>query len=437
MAHLTLSELNQIIKTTLESTLDPSYWIVAEIGEIRITQKGHCYLELIEKVDDQILSKLRANIWSYTYRNLGTWFEATTGQGLQKGMKILANAVVQYHEVFGLSLVIRDIDPNFTLGEREKKRRETIDQLKKEGVFEMNRELTLPAVPQNIAVVSSSTAAGLEDFINQLNQNPRGYRFNIRLFKAVMQGSEAKESVIQALHQAFARFQDFDILAIIRGGGSQVDLDCFDSYELASHVAQFPLPVITGIGHERDETIVDLVAHTKMKTPTAVSEFIIQGFREFEDNMDSMIQRLNSLAANRIQVENQVLESSIQKLTFLLRSKIESADRQLESVSSTLTAEAIRILSHNKVKLDSLGEKLKTYPLILINNQYQRLDHLEHSIQLMDPSEILKRGYSITLVNNKPANEVKKISKQDKLKTRTLRWEVESIVDSAAKRNNG
>jgi exodeoxyribonuclease VII large subunit len=282
MEHLSLYELNKKISEALANNLEPSYWVVAEIGQIQTNRKGHCYLELVEKEDDQIKAKTRATIWSYTYRNLSTWFEGITGQSLKAGMKILFNATIQYHEIYGFSLNIRDIDAQYTLGERAKKRQEIIERLREDGVFEMNKELRLPTVPQNIAVISSETAAGFGDFMDQIVGNDYGYEVEIELFNAVMQGEEAASSIIDAMHQVFENIGNYDLLVIIRGGGATLDLDCFDNYDLGSHVAQFPIPVITGIGHERDETITDMVAHTKMKTPTAVAEFIISGFRNLK-----------------------------------------------------------------------------------------------------------------------------------------------------------
>ncbi|HAA16033.1 MAG TPA: exodeoxyribonuclease VII large subunit, partial [Cytophagales bacterium] len=289
---LTLAELNTKVKSTLEEQLEPSYWVIAEIGSMQVAQRGHAYLELVEKQDEQITAKLRANIWAYTYRVVSGWFQSVTGSPLQAGLKVLVHGVVTYHEVYGLSLNIKDIDPNFTLGERARQRMEVLQKLEADGVLEMNQELALPLVPQRIAVVSSATAAGYEDFMEQITHNGYGYRVHTQLFRAVMQGDQATESIIGALHEVHNAPRPFDAVVIIRGGGSQLDLDCFDTYELAATVAQFPLPVITGIGHERDETIVDMVAHTRMKTPTAVAEFLIQGLRAFEENVLLLEERL-------------------------------------------------------------------------------------------------------------------------------------------------
>ena len=242
MEHLTLVALNNIIKKVLSSELEPSYWVVAEIGEMRLDQKGHCYLELVQKVENNILSKTRATIWSYTFRNINGWFEAINHKPIEAGINILANVQVSYHEIYGLSLNIKDIDANYTLGERARKRQQVIEQLNNDGVFDFNKQNILPAVPQNIAVISAPNAAGYEDFINQLINNSYGYAVHTTLFSTVMQGDNAPQSIINALHRIFENADEYDAVAIIRGGGSQLDLDCFDDYELATHIAQFPLP---------------------------------------------------------------------------------------------------------------------------------------------------------------------------------------------------
>ena len=308
MEHFSLFELNKLINEVLVKNLEPSYWIVAEIGEMRHNRNGHCYLELVEKEDDKIKAKSRATIWSYTYRNLSGWFEAITGESLKPGMKILCNATIQFHEVYGFSLNIKDIDAQYTLGERAKRKQDIIAKLQDDGIFDMNKELELPTVPQKIAVISSETAAGYGDFMDHLVNNEYAYSFDIQLFNSTMQGDQAEASIVDSMHQVFGRIDDFDLLVIIRGGGASLDLDCFDSYDIGSHIAQFPIPVITGIGHERDETIADLVAHTKIKTPTAVAEFIISGTRNFELQLDEHFSILANKLNHSIEEELVILD---------------------------------------------------------------------------------------------------------------------------------
>ncbi len=283
-SQLSLLELNQLIKDTLDDAFATPVWVKAEISEMTVNRTGHCYLELVD-VDPsskEVLARARATIWSYSFRMLRPYFETTTGQSFTQGIKILVSVKVEYHPVYGMSLNIRDIDPSYTMGDMARKRREIIVQLQEDGVYDMNRELELPLVPQRVAIISSPTAAGLQDFMDQLNNNQRNIQFYTKLFPAVMQGTETAGSIINALELVFQYEDFFDVVCIIRGGGAQLDLASFDNYELAYHVAQFPVPVITGIGHDKDETVIDLVAHTKMKTPTAVAEFLINGAETFE-----------------------------------------------------------------------------------------------------------------------------------------------------------
>ena len=406
MEHLSLLELNHIIGDVLAKNLEPSYWVVAEISELRTNQKGHCYLELVEKDNDAIKAKTRATIWSYTYRNLSGWFEALTGQSLRAGMKILCNATVQFHEVYGFSLNIRDIDAQYTLGERAKKRQETIARLQGDGIFDMNKELTLPTVPQRIAVISSETAAGFGDFMDQLRHNEYGYVFSVKLFNALMQGAQAEQSIIQAMHQVFHAQDDFDLLVIIRGGGASLDLDCFDGYELGSHIAQFPLPVITGIGHERDETIADLVAHTKMKTPTATAEFIISGVSNFEVMLDNQRAQLYELISNRLSQQQNKLE---QLAFYFQKYGQEQLTKKLLSIQKALyalhngTRKALKI---HEIRISEMQNTLMIKPMGTIHIQEERLAHYEKELSILNPEKVLKRGYTLTKINGKNIHKI-------------------------------
>ncbi|MBL6448943.1 exodeoxyribonuclease VII large subunit [Fulvivirga sp. 29W222] len=412
MEHLTLFDLNKLVKDTLDTNLEPSYWVIAEIGEMRSNQTGHCYLELVEKDNDKVIAKMRATIWAYTYRNLSTWFEGMTGQALQPGLKILCNVVIQFHELYGLSANIKDIDANFTLGERAQRRKKIIEQLISDGVFEMNKTHMLPIVPQRIAVISSPTAAGFGDFMDQVTQNNYGYHFNVKLFKAIMQGDKASESMINAMLQVHNNKEQFDALIIIRGGGSQIDLDCFDDYDLASHIAQFTLPVITGIGHERDETIADLVAHTMMKTPTAVAEFLISGVRAFEE-------RLNDAFAQIYHFSNNVL-------------KLES--QRLSTLGYQLKAGAKDKLSSKLYRIDNLKERLKIHTVNQLQNHGKKLDLAQKSLELLNPETILKRGYTLTTVNGKAISKAD-IKQGDKMKTESAEKIIISTIETQTDKN--
>lgn len=407
MEHLTLFGLNKLIRETLDTQLDPSYWVVAEIGEMRSNQNGHCYLELVEKEDNRVVAKIRGTIWAYTYRNLSTWFEGITGQALRPGLKVLCNVSVQFHELYSISVNIKDIDANFTLGERAQRRKKIIEQLISDGVYDMNKEHRLPVVPQRVAVISSPTAAGFGDFMDQLNNNSYGYSFKVKLFKALMQGEKACGSMINAMLQVHHTMQQYDALIIIRGGGSQIDLDCFDDYELASHIAQFPLPVITGIGHERDETIADMVAHTRMKTPTAVAEFLISGIRAFEEQLDDHYARIYHHTSTTLNLQNQKLGTLGYHLKAISREKVARADYKLINFK------------------DQLRRTYKDF----ITSRSQQLDLAEKSLQLLDPQTILRRGYSITTINGKPLSR-STVKPGDELTTETADKIIVSKVES-------
>ncbi len=377
MEHLTLYQLNKAIQKTLDAQLSPSYWVVAEIGNISINHSGHCYLELVEKEDNSIIAKSRATIWAYTFRNLSLWFEKMTGQSLKQGLKILCNVNVQFHEVYGMSLNIKDIDANFTLGERARKRQEVINALQEQGVFDMNRELKLPPVIQHIAIISSPSAAGYEDFINQLQNNKYGYAHSLKLYRATMQGNTAAESIQQALMAIHDSAIQYDAVCIMRGGGSSLDLDCFDDFELANFVCQFPLPVITGIGHDRDLSVVDLVAHQSLKTPTAVAEWLISTTADFELGLQHLFERIAQEASTLIYQSETKLDKLAVALKTMAANKILTANQQLVVVSSQLKHVVKNSLARHKEAL-MLKEKTLYY---------------------LDPNTVLQRGYTLTTIN--------------------------------------
>jgi exodeoxyribonuclease VII large subunit len=322
-------------------------------------------------------------------------------------MKVLLLVGVIFHEVYGLSLNVRDIDPAYTMGEMALKKREVIERLIKEGLIGLNKSLSLPIVPQRIAVISSPTAAGYGDFFGQLDNNPYGYRFVHTLFPALMQGSGAEQSIISALRKASKKIDLFDVLVIIRGGGSVIDLNCFDSYNLASEVARSPLPVITGIGHEKDDTVADIAAHTKMKTPTAVAEFLISGLRSFEENIIELQNRMVKHAGIFIKTENFALTSLTQRLNFI-------------SIQLTVSL-------HNKI--DGTEVNLRSQIKQFVQKNGSRLDHFEKVVRLLDPVNVLQRGYSITHHKGKILKEIALLRKGDVIETRLFKGVFKSIVD--------
>ncbi|WP_162415669.1 exodeoxyribonuclease VII large subunit [Cyclobacterium roseum] len=401
---ISLIALNELIKNTLDTTLSPTYWVIAEIGELREAVKGHAYLDLIEKSEGGILAKIRGNIWSYTYQAIKRKFEAATNTRLKSGMKILALVTVQFHELYGISLVIKDIDPNFSLGERARRRQEILDQLKSEGLLNLNKQFVLPKVSQKIAIISSVTAAGYGDFVNQLEQNANGYQVHYRFFQASMQGKEAAKEIIQCIQQVEAQQMKapFDLLVLIRGGGAQTDLDCFDDYELAKAIANAALPIVTGIGHERDESIADMVAHTRLKTPTAVASFILSGFQEYEDMLRRQLLFVERYAQKTLKKSSDSLLGKVHLLKSLFQGKISEKKNNLDHFSRQTQRLSLHALEKMSLKVDTRQQSLKRASLLGIQKEQSKLEQHEKAIQRANPEFLLARGYTRTEKNGVP-----------------------------------
>jgi exodeoxyribonuclease VII large subunit len=431
---ISLLELNNQVKSGIRDLFPGSYWIVGEISEMNVNQSGHCYVELIEKKDDsdQITARAKGNIWAYTFRMLRPYFESVTGQRFSTGIKIMVKVSIEFHEVYGYSLNIKDIEPSFTIGDVSRKRQEIIQRLTDEGVFHLNKEIEFPVVPQRIAVISSETAAGYGDFTNQLAQNPKGYAFELSLFQSYMQGNEAEQSIIDALDKIFERSDNFDVVVIIRGGGAQADLNCFNSYWLCYHVTQFPLPVVTGIGHERDETVIDLVAHTNLKTPTAVAEFLINKLTTFDEYVDDLKNRvadtaleqvqawkeentsfsrtITSLVKLRIQSENQRTANLETMSRKLLKGFLQKNNQRLTTVTNRIRTNIHHAFSHDRQKLEMMQ---KNSILVVRNSLKDERKHLEQlgvTNHLLNPVHVMKRGFSLSFHNGvliKSASQIK------------------------------
>ena len=434
---LSLLELNQKIKRTLEKGFLDNYWIKAEMSDVRVNaSSGHCYLELVEKepLTGQLVAKVRGTIWARVFRMLKPYFESETGQLFTSGIKVLVLVSVEFHEVYGLNLTVLDIDPTYTLGDIARRRLEIINKLKEDGIYEMNKELPMPLLPQRIAIITSPTAAGYEDFLDQLRKNKGGYVFYKKLFPAIMQGNKTEESIIAALDRIFNYRELFDVVVIIRGGGATSDLNSFDSYPLAANCAQFPLPIITGIGHERDDTIVDLVAHTRLKTPTAVAEYLISCLEEEDFAIQNLKGRIISGVIDQVRDNQEELARLYRSLPALVKLNLEQAKSKLKgfttkipfSVSNVLVnersvLERAKILLHDKTKTLLMGEKH-----YLINT--------EQFLRMASPEYILKRGYSLTTKNGKIITRANDIAIGDKLTIRFFDGDVISKVEQKRKK---
>lgn len=440
---LTLSELTYIIRESITGLLTDSYWVIAEVASLRLNQKGHCYLELAEKEDDNLIARINANIWAYDYRKLSQKFLKETGEFLKDGIKVLILVTVNFHEVYGLSLNIIDIDPTYTLGGIALKKREVISRLEKEGLLALNKKLSLPLVPQRIAIVSSPTAAGYGDFISQMENNRYGYKFQLRLFQAIMQGEEAEISLINALRQIVRQKESFDITVIIRGGGSQMDLGCFDSYGLAAEIARSPLPVITGIGHERDDTIADMVAHTRMKTPTAVADFIISGVRGFEEKIILCKRKLIRHSEHLLKDEQYRLINIIRELISTSTKVITKHFGKVNLINYTIKSAIKGFIERRRTNLFNMQKILQSVTMSRLVEQTNRLNNSEQAVRYLDPSNTLKRGYSITYFQGRVVKDINSLPRGGIIKTNlyhgkiTSRVEdVEAYPDETAKKND-
>jgi len=471
---ISLSELNSLIKDALEVSFPEQLWVIAEIGELNVNRAGHCYLDLIEKnsLSDEILARTRATIWSWQFRFIQPYFETTTGQSLKAGLKVLVSVSIEFHEVYGLSLNIKDIDPNYTLGDMARKRQETINRLMEEGVFDMNKEIPLADIPSRIAIISSPTAAGFEDFMNQLLNNEQGFKFYTKLFAASMQGKDASATIIQALDFIYEYEECFDAVVIIRGGGSQMDLSCFDSYDLAFHITQFPLPVLTGIGHEKDESITDLVANTKLKTPTAVAEFLISCLEDiaaeitdleiaFFSEVKDMLSNARNQLNQSIKLLKPLVNSNINKTAFKLKELAQSIQpltnkalsvqnfnllhytdhiksgsfnllkekrNQLQHISSK-TEHLSELMTNKEIQvLTELNDQLKKMSRRKIEKEKIKLGWLEKTNHLIDPKHILKKGFSISMLNGKAIKNADELKNEDYIETIFFKGKVKSKV---------
>lgn len=439
--YTTLKELNKHIQKQIHEHFDETMWLIADISQVNHNRSGHCYLELIERDAKQkkIVAKARATIWAYQYRMIKAHFESITGHSFEAGLSVLIKVMIEFHELYGFSLNVLDIDPTYTLGDMARQRQEIIDRLSDDGIIDMNKGLPLPALPQRIAVISSPTAAGYEDFVDQLANNPYKLTCYLSLFKASMQGDQAVASIIAALDRVFEQHEHFDVVIIIRGGGSRAELSCFDDYELAVNITQFPLPVLTGIGHERDESIADIVAHTALKTPTAVAEFLVDRLAEQANEIMLLKQHFLELSNNLLQDNKQQTERLAQRFVPLTIKHIRQNERSLHALKQEVNLQLIQYLhlrqkqvarmakalerkSKQQLDLHRQNLKMKTQNLkyhlhdklnrdaylidkqmIQVKNLLQqqnlsekhRIELLEARLKQFDPHEILSQGYAL------------------------------------------
>ena len=383
---LTLTALNRMVRSAIEEQMPMRYWVTGELSEVRPTSAGHCYIELVERneITGELTAKARGTIWSRVYSLLRPYFLEQTGRDFSVGLKVMVQVKINFHELYGYSLDVCDIEPTFTLGDMARQRMLIVKRLTDEGVIDLNKELPFPLLPKRIAVISSATAAGYGDFCDQLNNNIYGFKFSVTLFQAAMQGAKVEEDIISALNAIAGNAEEWDVVIIIRGGGATSDLSCFDTYDLANNCAQFPLPIVTGIGHQRDDTLLDIVAHTRAKTPTAAAELLIH----------TMLQQ-----AERVAMLQQAIPDTVQR---------------------RITAEHSR--------LSSMLQRLPLSIALLMQRQRHRLERWEEKLKACSPERILAKGYTLTLCNGRTIKSAGKLREGDIIVTRFSDGETESKI---------
>ena len=437
---LTLYELNCLVREVIECEMPNEYWVEAELSECR-ESRGHCYMELIQKDEQNAtpVTKASAKCWASKWMIVRPYFERTTGQQLHAGMKVLLKVYPQFHEAYGFSWIVTDIDPTYTLGDMARKRQEIIRQLKDQGIFDLQKELHLPLFCQRIAVISSQTAAGYGDFCNQLSDNPYGFKFQTRLFPAIMQGEGVEQSIIAALERIFSEYSDFsdhsentvppfDCVVIIRGGGATSDMSGFDTLALAENVANFPLPIITGIGHDRDESILDMVSHTRVKTPTAAATLLIDHLKIVHDAINNAQESITLFTRQKLSTLNSqlsTLQEMLPKLFTIVKTRQEAC---IESLYMRILSCIRETVISSLGKINAFETRLPILTDRRLMTEKHRLQLMEEKAKNLDPTLLLQRGYSITTKNGKVVRYVEELQIGDDLETHLANGTVHSIV---------
>lgn len=412
---LSLLELNRLVRGVIECEMPDEYWVEAELSECR-ENHGHCFMSLIQKDErgSTPVAKADARCWASKWMLIRPYFERTTGQQLRPGIKVLLKVYAQFHEAYGFSWIVTDIDPTYTLGDMARKRQEIIRQLKEEGVFDLQKELDLPVFCQRIAVISSETAAGYGDFCHQLSDNPYGFQFHVQLFPAIMQGEGVSQSIIAALEEIYSLTTHpspltphYDCVVIIRGGGATSDMSGFDTLELAENVANFPIPIVTGIGHDRDESILDMVSHTRVKTPTAAATLLIDHLKAILDT----------------------IEGAQSLITHYAQQKLSTFHAQLSTLSEAIPRLFSIVKTRHEARLDTYYQRITHQVERRLTSERHKLELVDEKLRALDPALLLKRGYSITLKDGKAVRDAQALQKGDEIETRLANGTIHSTVN--------
>lgn len=451
---LTLYEFNLLIQKVIKNNFDDEVFLVAEVSRIINNAAGYVNIELIEKKDEQIIAKNKAVIWSDKKFILGV-FETILGEKLSVGMKILAKVRLSYHPSYGMNLNILNIDPSYTVGEMQLKKNQIIDRLEKEGSLELNKNCPFPLVPQKIALITSKTAAGYEDFVNHLTNNEKNYFFNVRLFPSVMQGKDVENSILKSL-DAIIESEDFEVLVIVRGGGSVGELDCFNNYNLAKKISQLPIPVLVGIGHDRDKTVLDYVAYESFKTPTAVAHFLINKVDAFENELKNVLYSISRLSSEKIDSELKLIDRIASKVKEDCLESLKESRSDIDAIGNRIFPELLNIVNQEKRNTDKMcfnifstfKDKLKvehsnfdkieynvknaTWRILQKNSSI--IEKIEREVMLRDPDEVLKKGFSITNYNGKIIKNFEDVPVGATIVTHFLHFDIYSVVEREVKK---
>lgn len=431
--HFSLRELQLAVRERLAEAFPLPVWVAAEISEMKVNYSGHCYLELVEKggANGVPAAKASAVIWRSHYGPIASYFASKTGEQLAVGMKVLVRVTISYHELYGLSFQIQDIDPTYTVGDWEQQRQQTIARLREERVWDMNRELDVPRVPQRVAVVSSANAAGFQDFCKEIARS--AYRVELTLFDAFMQGHGAEDSIIEALERVADRVEEFDVVALIRGGGSQSDLACFNSYRLCAHVAQFPLPIVTGIGHDKDESVADMVAARRLKTPTAVAAWVVEQMTEFDGRLEALRQAVERYAVELLSAERQRLERNAALVATQSVGATRRLELTLERYSSELRRMSQALVAEQRNRAARVEELLHRASDYFVRSERERLAALEQAVAARDPQRIMALGFAVLSLGGRAVSDASQVDVGSEVSIRLAKGELKAKITDNGK----
>lgn len=426
-----LLQVAQSIQKTISDRYTSTYWIKAEINKLNFySHSGHAYPELVEKTEGRVVAEMRSIIWKADFERIQNKFISQIKEPLKDGIKVLLEAKITYSPAYGLSLTILDIDPMLTLGDLEREKMESINELKKLGIYEQNKQLPLALIPQRIAVISVETSKGWSDFVDVIRNNKEGYDFAIQLFPAVLQGDKAPFEIREQLKKVAATADRFDAVAIIRGGGGDVGLSCYNHLELCKSIANFPIPVLTGIGHSTNETVSEMVSHTNAITPTKLAELLLQKFRNFEQPMESMLQRFHHLTLQKLKESDHQLDSSSRLFRNTMQLQIQNKDFSLQQLQQKASILALGKIQELDFAIAQQVAHLKNVSQNQWQKAQQQLEMLDQKTQILSPVHVLKRGYSITRLNGKSVTTIEQVKDGDVIKTEVLNGIISSKIEN-------